>query len=402
MTAPNEIVRIAARGDGVTQDGVHASGAVPGDIVETDGRITCGPHHVEPACKHFGKCGGCELQHGDDEVLRRFVRERVVNAAEGQGLATGELYAEHLSPPQSRRRAGLHALRVKGGAVVGYREAGAHRLVDLKECPVLSPDLAALIDPLREFVAGHGPTCNVDMALTLCDQGVDLGLTNFPLEGLAATEAASAFAADNALARLAIDQGYGPETLWEPQPATVTLSGLAVSLPAGAFLQATPDAEARMIADATEWLGDARIVADLFAGLGTFAFALAKSSAHGRKVLAVDAEQAAYLACKVAAAHTGGKVIALHRDLFRNPLQAAELNRFDAVLLDPPRAGAKSQIAEIAASDLSKVLYVSCNPSSWARDGKVLVEAGFSLKRLRPVGQFRWSTHVELVSLFER
>lgn len=402
MTAPNQVIRIAARGDGVTLDGAHASGAVPGDIIEEDGRITWGPHHVEPACKHFGKCGGCELQHGDDEVLRRFVQERVVNAAEGQSLAIGELFEEHLSPPRSRRRAGLHALRVKGGAMVGYREAGAHRLVDLKECPVLLPELAALIDPFREFVAEHGPKGNVNLALTLCDQGVDLGLTNFPLNDLAATEAASDFAAEQALARLTIDQGYGPETHWEPQPVTVTLSGLPVPLPAGAFLQATLDAEASMIADASDWLGDARIIADLFSGLGTFAFALAKSPFEGRRVLAVEAQQATHLACKAAAAHTGSKVIALHRDLFRNPLQAAELNRFDAVLLDPPRAGAKSQIAEIAASELSKVLYVSCNPSSWARDGVALAQAGFSLKRLRPVGQFRWSTHVELVSLFER
>jgi 23S rRNA (uracil1939-C5)-methyltransferase len=371
-------------------------------MVDPDGRIVPGPHHIEPACKHFGKCGGCELQNADDVVLRRFVRERVVNAAEGQGLVIGEMFPEHLSPPQSRRRAGLHALRVKGGAIVGYREAGAHRLVDLRECHVIAPELAALIDPLREFVARHGPRGNVDIALTLCDQGVDLGLTNFPLDGLAATEAASVFASEYSLARLTIDQGYGPETHWEPAPATVTFSGLPVSLPADAFLQATPDAETRMMADAAEWLGDARIIADLFSGLGTFAFALAKSSTQGRKILAVEAQQAAHLACKAAAARTGGKVMALHRDLFRNPLQAAELSRFDAVLLDPPRAGAKSQIAEIARSDLSKVLYVSCNPSSWARDGAVLFEAGFKLKRLRPVGQFRWSTHVELVSLFER
>ena len=402
LTVPSEIIRIAARGDGVTQSGVHVAGAVPGDCVAEDGEIVPGPHHIEPVCRHFGECGGCELQYGDDEVLRGFVRERVVNAAEGQGLAIGELHKEHLSPPMSRRRAGLHALRVKGGAIVGYRQARAHKLVDLAECPVLAPELAALIEPLRRFVASHGPKGNVDLALTLCDQGVDLGLTNFELEDLAATEAASAFAAEQGLARLTIDQGFGPETHWEPEPVTIMLSGLPVSFPAGAFLQATPDAETRMIEDASEWLGDARIVADLFSGLGTFAFAFAKSPVKGRKILGVEAQQAAHLACKSAAAHTGGKVMALHRDLFRNPLQAAELSRFNAVLLDPPRAGAKSQIAEIAASDLSKVLYVSCNPSSWARDGAVLAEAGFKLKRLRPVGQFRWSTHVELVSLFER
>lgn len=397
-----EIIRIAAKGDGVAADGTHVPMGVPRDVVDADGTLTHGPHHVAPSCPHFGTCGGCQLQHADDEVLARFVRERVVNAAAGQGLDPLEVLPEHLSPPHSRRRAGLHALKVKGGALIGYREAGSHRLVDLKACPVIDPKLASLIEPLRSLVAAHGPNGNVDASLSLCDQGVDVGLTHFPLEGLAATEAVSDFAGKHGLARITIDQGYGPETVWEPEPATVTLSGLPVAMPPGSFLQATPDAEARMVQDASAWLGDARLVADLFSGLGTFAFAMAKAGVTGRKVLAAEADQAAHLASKSATARTGGKVIALHRDLFRNPLQASELSRFDAVLLDPPRAGAKSQIAEIAQSTLDRVVYVSCNPSSWARDGAVLANAGFKLKKLRPVGQFRWSTHVELASLFER
>jgi 23S rRNA (uracil1939-C5)-methyltransferase len=157
-----------------------------------------------------------------------------------------------------------------------------------------------------------------------------------------------------------------------------------------------------MLADAAAWLEGSRMVADLFAGLGTFAFGLRAGETVGRKVLAVEADQAAHLACKAAGARSGGQVLALHRDLFRSPLQPTELNRFDAVLLDPPRAGARAQVAEIAASKLSRVVYVSCNPASWARDAAALREAGFRLTKLRPVGQFRWSTHVELVSLFER
>jgi 23S rRNA (uracil1939-C5)-methyltransferase len=146
------------------------------------------------------------------------------------------------------------------------------------------------------------------------------------------------------------------------------------------------------------FLQDTKIIADLFAGLGTFSFALAGPA----KLLAVEAARDAHLACKSAAARAKGTIHALHRDLFRNPLQPDELNRFDAVLLDPPRAGARDQVATIAASTLTRVAYVSCNPSSWARDAKTLVDAGFELARLRPVGQFRWSTHVELTSLFTR
>lgn len=402
MTEPEKIIRLAAKGDGVTAQHTHFAQTVPGDLVEASGAIIRGPHHVDAPCRHFGTCGGCQLQHADDTVLSEFVRGRVANAAAGQGLDVAELFEEHLSPANSRRRATLHGLRTKGGAMVGFREAGSHRIVNLAECPILRPELAKLIDPLRRFVAAYGPKDAVDISMSLCDQGADIGLTNFQLEGLEATEAVLDFAREHELARMTVDQGYGAETVWEPELATITLSGVPVSMPAGAFLQATDDAEARMVADALDWLGDAPLVADLFSGLGTFAFALAGAGPEGRKVLAAEAEQAAHLACKAASARSGGRVHAMHRDLFRNPLQPAELNRFDAVLLDPPRAGAKSQIGEIAASDVARVLYVSCNPSSWARDGAVLSEAGYELKKLRPVGQFRWSTHVELVSLFER
>ncbi|MBA4766255.1 MAG: class I SAM-dependent RNA methyltransferase [Porphyrobacter sp.] len=398
MSTPEQIIRLAAKGDGVTASGRHVAGTAPGDLVDESGAITPGPHHQTPPCRHFAICGGCQLQQVDDAALATFVTQRVVNAARGQGLEPAELLPVHLSPAHTRRRAGLHGLRTARGAVLGYREGGSHRVVDLAECPVLHPSLAALIAPLRKFVAAYGPKAMVGIDLTLADQGVEASLSHFPLEGLGPTEAALDFAREQGLARLSVDQGYGPETMWEPEPVTVTLAGVPVSLPPGAFLQATHDAESQMAADAAVWLGDARMVADLFAGLGTFAFALK----DGRKVLAVEAEQAAHLACKNAGARTGGGVLALHRDLFRAPLQPAELGRFDAVLLDPPRAGARAQIAEIAASTLTRVVYVSCNPSSWARDAAVLAKAGFRLSKLRPVGQFRWSTHVELVSLFER
>lgn len=403
MSLSEPIIRLAAKGDGVAASGRHIAGAVPGDMVAPDGTTTPGPHHTAPVCRHFATCGGCQLQHADDAVLAEFVTDRVVNAAKGQGLEPAELLPVLLSPPAARRRAGLHGLRTAKGAVLGYREGGSHRVVDLAECPVLHPALAALIAPLRRFVAANGPKAMVGIDLTLADQGVDVALSHFPLEGLGPTEAALDFAREQGLARLSIDQGYGPETVWEPEPATVTLAGVPVGLPSGAFLQATVDAEARMTRDAVAWLSGSRLVADLFAGLGTFAFGLRE----GRKVLAVEAERAAHLACKAAGASLGnggpeGAVLALHRDLFRSPLQPDELNRFDAVLLDPPRAGARAQVAEIAASTVPRVVYVSCNPSSWARDAAVLAAAGFHLSKLRAVGQFRWSTHVELVSLFER
>lgn len=402
MSDHNIIVRIAAKGDGVTAGGAHVAGSVPGDRVLPNGTLDPGPHRVKPPCRHFDTCGGCQLQHADETVLAAFVRDRVVNTALGQGLTPEEELPVHLSPPGARRRATLHALRTAAGAVIGFREAGSHRIVDLRECPVIAPPLAVLIAPLRECIARLGPRHAVDARLALCDQGVDLELANFPLAGLEPTEALLDFARQHRLARVTVDQGYGAEGLWEPEPATITLSGIAVPLPPGAFLQATRDAEARMIADARDWLSECATIADLFAGLGTFAFALCNSA----RVLAAEADQAAHLACKAGAgqvaARAGGRVFPVHRDLFRNPVQASELARFDAVLLDPPRAGARAQVAEIATSPVARVVYISCNPSSWARDAAVLAASGFRLSQLRPVGQFRWSTHVELTSLFER
>jgi 23S rRNA (uracil1939-C5)-methyltransferase len=227
---------------------------------------------------------------------------------------------------------------------------------------------------------------------------VDCGLAGIALEGLGAAEALPGFAREQALARLSLDQGYGAEMLWEPDPVSVSLAGVPVPFPPGSFLQATADGETILTNDAKNFLQSADIVADLFSGLGTFAFALAGPA----RVLAVEAARAAHLACKAAAGASGRPVHALHRDLFRSPLLPDELGRFDAALLDPPRAGARAQVAAIAASTLARVAYVSCNPSSWARDAKVLVDAGFRLAALRPVGQFRWSTHVELTSLFVR
>jgi 23S rRNA (uracil1939-C5)-methyltransferase len=396
------VERIAAKGDGVTASGRHVKGALPGDSVDAEGLITPGPHHVAPPCRHFDRCGGCQLQHADDAALREFVTSRVDNAARRQGLEAEALLPTHLSPPRTRRRASLQALRTQAGVLLGFREAGSHRVIDLKQCEVLLPEMVAMLPALRRLLAPHIGKGGVEVSMAACDQGIDLGLSNLALDTLEVTQALLDHAGEAGLARLSVDQGFGPETIWEPEPATITLSGVPVPMPVGAFLQATADAEALMIADAREWLGGTGAVVDLFAGLGTFAFGLGTRAEAGRKVLAVEADRAAHLACKAAAGRTGGSVFAMHRDLFRNPLTAGELDRFDAALLDPPRAGARAQIAELANSKLARIVYVSCNPSSWSRDAAVLAEAGFRLAGLRPVGQFRWSTHVELVSLFTR
>ncbi|GAB5347431.1 class I SAM-dependent RNA methyltransferase [Alteriqipengyuania sp. 357] len=392
------VVRIAAKGDGLTQSGRHIAGAVPGDEIAPDGTIMPGPHHVDPPCRHFPQCGGCQLQMADETALAQFVRERVAFAAESQGVEAETLAPAHLSPPRSRRRATLHAARLGKKIVIGFREGGSHRIVDMAECHILAPELFALVSPLRVLLAQWPGKLAADIQLTRIDRGVAVEIKGISAENLAQTEALLEFARDHALARLSIDEGFGPEPVWEPQPATITLGGVPVGFPHGAFLQATDDGEAALLAAARDWCGEARTIADLFSGLGTFAFALAGPA----KVLAAEADRAAHLACQAAARQSGRPLHALHRDLFRDPLTADELSRFDCILLDPPRAGARSQIDRIAESTASRVVYISCNPQSWSRDAKRLADAGFRLAELRPVGQFRWSTHVELASLFLR
>ena len=398
MSESSEILRLAAKGDGVTADGRHVPFSAPGDVVHSDGSLVHGPHHVEPPCRHFGTCGACQLQHCDEAALAAFVRDRVVHAATGQGLKPAKIAEPAMSPPATRRRAGLRAINGGGRPFIGFTRAGSHKVVDMRECHVLHPQLFNLVAPLRNYLARLKGRYGIGIEMTLTDQGVDLGLERFTPDGLDQTETLLDFCRENALARLTLDHGYGAEGFWEPEPVTVTLGGLPVPFPPGAFLQATAHGEAALVQAARDWLEDSPRVADLFAGLGTFALSLTGKS----QVLAVEADAAAIAALRNTANRSHLPVECAHRDLFRNPLRADELSAFDAILLDPPRAGARTQVEQIAASSVKKVVYVSCNPSSWARDAAQLVAAGFTLAELRPVGQFRWSTHVELASLFVR
>ncbi len=397
MSGNELILRIAAKGDGVTASGHHVAGAAPGDTVNGAVVVERGAHYVEPPCKHFGRCGGCELQHCDEDALAEFVTNRVSFAATQHGLDAKRVMPAHLSPPQSRRRATLHAVNGGGGrAMMGYREKGSHRVVDLSQCHILAPELFAIIGPLKAWLAKRKGKYAADIDLALVDQGVDCAIRNITVEGLEQTEELLDFCRENGVARLGLDQGYGPETFWEPEPVTITLGGTRVPYPAGSFLQATLDGEQALVSAVSEWLDGATNVADLFAGLGTFAFALAANS----QVTAYEAAREAVLACKSAARNGGIAVDGQHRDLFRNPLRPQELAQFDGVVLDPPRAGARSQVEQLAQSAVPRIAYVSCNPSSWARDGALLIAAGYELAEVHPVGQFRWSTHVELASLF--
>lgn len=390
------IVRVAARGDGVTSNGRHAAFAAPGDTLTETGEVIPGPHHQAPPCRHFPACGGCQLQHLDDAAYARFLIDRIAGALAAQGLEA-PIRAPLLSPPRSRRRAALQAEMREGRVWIGFSENASHAIVDLLECHVLTPKLFAILEPLRKLLAAWlRKGRRARLHLTEADQGVDLLIEGVEAEGLAAAEAITAFAQANGVARLSIDSGLGPETRWEPEPVTITLGGVPVPMPPAAFLQATREGEDALVAAVREGASAARTTADLFAGLGTFALSLSG------KVYAGEAARDAVLSLKAAAARTGRAVFAEHRDLFRRPLTSAECDRFDCVVLDPPRAGAHEQSVQMAQSKVPVIVYVSCNPSSFARDAELLCKAGYRIDWVQPVGQFRWSTHVELVARLSR
>jgi len=399
VTDTGEIIRIASRGDGVTADGRHVPFAAPGDRLNPGGGLIHGPHHAEPPCPHFQLCGGCQLQHLDDATLEIFVRDRIIHALTAQDIPMPEFMPVHVSPPQSRRRVAVRSAWAGKQFQLGFSSEKSHRIVDLTQCDTMVLELFAVLQPLRAFLAPRiGPKRNVEIKLALVDQGVDVLIENWSPEGLETHEAMTGFATANRLARLSIDDGFGPTTYWEPEPATVTLGGIAVAYPPYGFLQATKDGEQALLRAVQDIVGESKLVADLFSGLGTFAFGIAS----GRKVFAAEAERAALLSMKAAAGKAGLQLFAEHRDLFRRPLIPAELNRFQAVILDPPRAGAREQVTELSKSEVAKIAYVSCNPSSFARDAKMLIAAGYKMQRIWPVGQFRWSTHVELAGEFTR
>lgn len=397
MTQDTEIIRVAARGEGMTAGGRYAPLAAPGDTLLPSGEVIAGPHHQKPPCRHFPRCGGCQLQHLDDAAYAGFIADRIATALGAQGIATN-IRSPILSPPNSRRRATLHAERRGRQVHLGFTEQNSHALVDLQECWILAPELFGLLQPLRGLLSVLlSGNRRAGVTLTRVDQGIDVLIEGVEATGLAAAEGITAFAERHKLARLSLDGGFGAETRWEPEPVTIRLGGVPVPFPVDAFLQATSEGEAALVDAVREAVGRAGVVADLFAGLGTFALGL-----QNARVYAAEAAREAIFSLKTAAGRAQRHLAADHRDLYRRPLAVEELDRFAAVVLDPPRAGARDQVANLAASRTPVVAYVSCNPSSFARDADTLLKGGYKIDWVQPVGQFLWSTHVELASRFSR
>ena len=389
LTLPGETVEAAPgdrRGEGIAAD-----------LVEV---LAPSRHRVPPPCVHFGTCGGCALQHWRADAYAAWKVDQVGRALAQRGVTLPPFEPALAGTPGERRRVD-YVLRRQGRRVLaGFHERSSPRLVDIGECLVVRPGLAALLAPLREALPALLPDgAAADAVANETDSGIDLLLR--PHRRLDLTlerrQALVALAERADLARVSWGDRAAPEPVAVRRTPILLFGDARLDPPPGAFLQATRRAEQAMRAAVTAWLGPDTRLADLFAGVGALSL-----GRPGRTVL-YESDPAAVAAAAAAARRlAGGRADAVRRDLFRNPLTPAELDRFEAVLLDPARAGAAVQSAELARSKVRRIAYASCAPASFARDARVLTDGGYRLEKLLPIDQFLWSPHVELIALFGR
>jgi 23S rRNA (uracil1939-C5)-methyltransferase len=397
------ITRLGHRGDGIgeasggatvfaarTLPGEVIEGKIEGNRIEAPGIVTPSADRVRPPCAHCRSCGGCGLMHASDTFVADWKTDVIVSALRAQGL-DAPMRPIVTSPPLSRRRATLAGRRTKKGALVGFHGARSDTIVPITECHVLATELLHVVPVLGEITRLGGSRAGVlALAVTLTQSGVDLRVTGGkPLDG-PLRAALGAYAAS--FVRLT----WEDEPIFAASTPTIRFGVAVVSPPPGAFLQATAQGEAALLSAIRETTQGASRIADLFAGCGTFTLPLA----DGAAVHAVEAEAELLAALDAGARHATGlkSVTTETRDLFRRPLLPSELERYDAVVIDPPRAGAEAQTREIAEAQVPRIAAVSCNPVTFARDAAILVRAGYRLNWVQPVDQFRWSSHVELAA----
>jgi 23S rRNA (uracil1939-C5)-methyltransferase len=402
------IDRLGHHGDGIAtgpEGPIFVSQMLPGEEVEGDLSgdrltntriITPSDQRVRPPCAHAKTCGGCVMQHASDGFVAGWKVGIVKAALAGHGLQADFLPIV-TSPPRSRRRATLSARRTKSGALLGFHARASDMLVSVPNCQLLHPDLVAGFPALEALVKiGGSRGGEVSMAVTRSLGGLDVAVAGGkPIESGLAMELARVVEA-HGLARLTWN-GEGVALRTMPMQR---FGRALVAPPPGAFLQATAEGEAALLAAVTNAIGPARRIADLFAGVGTFALPLAERA----EVHAVEGDAAMVGAVEKGWRQADGlrRLTAETRDLFRRPLEPDEFKGFDAVVIDPPRAGAEAQVATLAKSTVPFIASISCNPVTFARDAKILVQAGYLLTSVQVVDQFRWSSHVELVGRFER
>jgi len=364
--------------------------------------LAASPERVAPPCPHFTVCGGCALQHWAQEPYLAWKVERL-RATLARERLEAEILPAFAAAPQTRRRVALHARQgSRDVARLGYKVRKSWDLAEITVCPISDPGIQAAIPGLKRLAAPlfEHPKSAPTLHVTLTDTGLDVEISGVERKSGGLSADARMILAERAaeadLARVTLD-GEAAYLARSPQ---VKVGPATVRLPPGAFLQATSGAEVALAGFVTEASAGAARIADLYCGVGTFTFRLAQIA----PVYAADVTAEAVRALSGAMATAPGLkgVTAEARDLVRRPVLAEELKKVDVAVFDPPRAGAEEQTAELARSGVARVVAVSCNPATFARDARRLVDAGFRLERVLPVDQFLWSPHIELAALFHR
>jgi 23S rRNA (uracil1939-C5)-methyltransferase len=409
------IEKLGAQGDGIASSAggpVYVPFSLPGETVaiarvKSQGTImsitTPSPDRQEPPCRHFGPdgvngtCGGCTLQHMADAPYGAFKRQLVIDALKSKGLTpeVGEIVPAR---PGERRRVVFAARKTEKDMLIGFNQAESHHIVAIEECPISSAGIIARLPAIRAIAASLATSAEpFRVAVLETLSGLDISVDEVKkLSDPQRRKAIETALSLRGIARVSLNG----EILVEPSKPMVEFGGVQVSPPPGGFTQATKPAEEAMAELVTAHAGKAKRIADLFAGAGTFSLRLARIG----RVHAVEAEAKALAALDHAARNTQGlkPVTVEKRDLFRRPLMTQEFKPYDVVVFDPPRAGAEFQCQELARSGVKKIVAVSCNPLTLARDLAILVEGGYRITGVTPIDQFLWTSHVEVVATLEK
>ena len=363
---------------------------------------TPSPLRKKAACKHFGTCGGCSLQHIDDATLANWKKDRIAEPLSRTSVAFDAIEETLTSPQASRRRVEFVAAKRKKGVMIGYHLKKSHQIFDVGECPVLSPDLLAQVKPLRLMLPSiMARNSEARLTLTSTLNGPDLLISaNIELD-LEVREILANFGQKQSLSRITLrnEKERFEEIVVTRKLPLIKIENFEAEISPGGFLQATAEGQETLISLMKQSVSKNQNVVDLFSGCGSFTLPAAATS---KKVQAFEGNEEMVAALQKSANKYMLPVVAEYRDLFRRPLISDELNKFDTAIIDPPRAGAAAQVAELAMSRISTIIFISCNPNSFARDAKVLLDGGYQLKKVIPVDQFLWSPHVELFSIFEK
>ncbi len=355
------------------------------------------PHRIEPFCQYFGQCGGCLLQHVEHQRYLDWKQEILLEAFNREGLTIDPL-AMRSYEKTNRRKAVLTARKHAAGVILGFSERGSNDLIDIQNCPILIPELNAVLDKVRDLAKVIGlDKGEIRINLLHCINGIDLSMTFKGKVNDALIRAVISHTAARAFIRLTLNG----EIVFESQKPVLKIGTAQVTPPPNSFVQAVTTAEHDMADLVVDHLSKCKKTADLFSGFGTFALRLAEKSL----VYAAESNEAALAAMDRAWRETGGKLKTItheKRDLFRRPMNVKDLKYFDGAVFDPPRAGAEAQARELAKSPVRKIAAVSCNPQTLARDVKLLVDGGFKIKSVTPIDQFAYTPHLEAVVLLER